>query len=109
MTDHEAIARVERYACKGEGLLSVYCANNEDDTGLFYADLRLLLDLAKQVGGLREALEQSTVTLRMLKRNVETEIKFHDGLFRWEGVPDAIQYRIDQSSSALRQSKETGE
>lgn len=62
------------------------------------SDLRLILAANRKM---REALEQSTITLRMLKRNVETEIKHHDGLFRWEGVPEAIQVSIDQSRSAL--------
>jgi hypothetical protein len=62
-----------------------------------FADLRLILSANREM---REALEQSTITLRMLKRNVETEIKRHDGLFRWEGVPEAIQVRIDQAEAA---------
>jgi hypothetical protein len=69
-------------------------------------DLRLILSANREMG---EALEQSTITLRMLKRNVETEIKSHDGLFRWEGVPEAIQARIDQARSALTTQRGDGE
>jgi hypothetical protein len=52
-----------------------------------------------------EALAEARVTLLILKRNVETEIRSHDGLFRWEGVPEAIQTRIDQCSAIIAASK----
>jgi hypothetical protein len=63
------------------------------------ADLRALL-LDYQERG--RALEQTAITLRMLKRNVETEINRHEGLHRWEGVPEAIQARIDDASATLK-------
>lgn len=47
------------------------------------------------------ALTEARTTLLMLKRNVETEIRSHDGLFRWEGVPEAIQTRIDQCTTII--------
>jgi hypothetical protein len=61
-----------------------------------------------EVERLREALEEAVVTLKLLKRNVENEIRNHDGLFRWEGVPEAIQARIDQSRAALSRKQEPG-
>lgn len=50
---------------------------------------------------LLSALTESRTTLLMLKRNVETEIRSHDGLFRWEGVPEAIQAQIAQCDAAI--------
>jgi hypothetical protein len=49
----------------------------------------------------RRALEQTAITLRMLKRNIETEIKRYGGMHRWEGVPEAIQARIDDAEDAI--------
>ena len=59
---------------------------------------------------LLEALEQARTTIAMLRRNVVTEIERHDGLFRWEGVPEVLQFRIDQCDAAIaRASSPEGE
>ena len=50
---------------------------------------------------LLEALTEARTTLAMLKRSVVTEIARHDGLLRWEGVPEAIQARIDECDAAI--------
>lgn len=54
---------------------------------------------------LLEALEEARTTISMLKRNVVSEINNHDGFFRWEGVPDALQARIDAINTTLAKHK----
>jgi len=50
---------------------------------------------------LEGALREARTTLSMLRRNVASEIKNHDGLFRWEGVPEAIDSRVSDIDRAL--------
>lgn len=65
--------------------------------------------LAAAAPDLLEALTEARTTLAMLKRNVASEIKAHDGLFRWEGVPEAIQARITECDAAILKARATQE
>ena len=94
MTDHEAIARVED-ACDCGGA----AREPEEIVAVSVADLSALLDLAKQVGGLREALERSA-------KGWGNAIEL--GLLPRQHVQSAEILR-DECRAALRQSKETGE
>ena len=115
MTDHEAIARVEELA----GWLG---ENNEAGltlaasvTAEHAADLRILLDLAKQVGGLREALQLQSYQMNFLSRMADGQKRCERGKGRatWKTTLDAIRSEAlvgeAAARAALRQSKETGE
>ena len=97
MTDHEAIARVEELAGwlgeNNEAALTLAASVTAEHA----ADLRLLLDLAKQVGGLREALGTARTTIEALH-----------GPTAWD-IYDRCSPEMKAINAALRQSKETGE
>lgn len=79
----------------GKTVTTVYCTKGQEDEDA--ANARLIA----AAPCMRNALTEARTTLAMLKRNVVTEIARHDGLLRWEGVPEAIQARIDECDAAI--------
>lgn len=64
-----------------------------------------IVDAITAQSDILHALTEASTTIAMLRRNVVTEIEKHDGLFRWEGVPEALQARIVQCDAALARAR----
>lgn len=100
LTDH---ATATRQLAERDARVSQWIRNTDTAHRLYSEERTARLAAEADAARVREVLSEAKTTLAMLKRNVTTEIAKHDGLFRWEGVPEAIQARLDAIDAAQTQ------